>query len=145
MIELALGDTAAAHADLIRARAANRRFSPLDIPVLRTALTRLGCVMMARLTAAAVLLTGVLAAVLIPAAPAHAHPLGNFSINQLDALDLYPDRVRGDRDRGPGRAADPAGTGNGGRGRRRHGQRRRARRHTPGAAALNWPPGSRSR
>ncbi len=29
----------------------------------------------------------------LPAHPASAHPLGNFSINQLEALDLYPDRV----------------------------------------------------
>src|SRR5438093_6792186 len=25
--------------------------------------------------------------------PASAHPLGNFSVNQLESLDLYPDRV----------------------------------------------------
>ena len=36
---------------------------------------------------------GVLTAMLLPAKPASAHPLGNFSVNQLDALDLYPDRV----------------------------------------------------
>jgi len=36
---------------------------------------------------------GMLAAVLLPATPASAHPLGNFTVNQLDALDLYPDRV----------------------------------------------------
>jgi len=35
----------------------------------------------------------VLAVVLIPAAPASAHPLGNFSINQYLGLTLYPDRV----------------------------------------------------
>jgi nickel/cobalt exporter len=32
-------------------------------------------------------------AVLGVAAPAQAHPLGNFSVNQLGALSLYPDRV----------------------------------------------------
>lgn len=36
---------------------------------------------------------GVLAAVLLPAGVASAHPLGNFTVNQLDALDLYPDRI----------------------------------------------------
>jgi ABC-type nickel/cobalt efflux system permease component RcnA len=35
----------------------------------------------------------VFAAVLLPATAASAHPLGNFSVNQLDALDLYPDRI----------------------------------------------------
>ena len=35
MIERALGDTAAAGADLARARALNPDFSPLDGPVLR--------------------------------------------------------------------------------------------------------------
>lgn len=30
---------------------------------------------------------------LAPPHPASAHPLGNFSVNQLEALDLYPDRV----------------------------------------------------
>jgi nickel/cobalt transporter (NicO) family protein len=38
-------------------------------------------------------LLGVLAAVLLPAGVASAHPLGNFSVNQLDALGLYPDRI----------------------------------------------------
>jgi nickel/cobalt exporter len=41
----------------------------------------------------AVAFVGVLTAMLLPAKPASAHPLGNFSVNQLDALDLYPDRV----------------------------------------------------
>ncbi|GIH17735.1 sulfite exporter TauE/SafE family protein [Rugosimonospora africana] len=36
---------------------------------------------------------GVLAAVLLPSTAASAHPLGNFSVNQLDALDFYPDRI----------------------------------------------------
>ena len=36
---------------------------------------------------------GAFAAVLLPATAASAHPLGNFSVNQLDALDLYPDRI----------------------------------------------------
>jgi ABC-type nickel/cobalt efflux system permease component RcnA len=30
---------------------------------------------------------------LAPAGPAAAHPLGNFSVNQLDSLALYPDRI----------------------------------------------------
>jgi len=38
-------------------------------------------------------LIGLGAALLTPAAPAAAHPLGNFSVNQLAALALYPDRV----------------------------------------------------
>ncbi len=33
--------------------------------------------------------------VLLPAAPASAHPLGNFSVNQFLGLTLYPDRVDG--------------------------------------------------
>jgi len=36
---------------------------------------------------------GTFIAVLLPAAPASAHPLGNFSVNQLDAFDLYSDRI----------------------------------------------------
>jgi hypothetical protein len=32
-------------------------------------------------------------AVLVPAAPASAHPLGNFSVNQYEGLTLHPDRV----------------------------------------------------
>jgi len=32
-------------------------------------------------------------ALLAPAGPAAAHPLGNFSVNQLESLALYPDRV----------------------------------------------------
>ena len=31
--------------------------------------------------------------VLVPAAPAAAHPLGNFSVNQYVGLTLHPDRV----------------------------------------------------
>src|SRR6185503_6885663 len=30
---------------------------------------------------------------LAPAGPAAAHPLGNFSVNQLESLALYPDRI----------------------------------------------------
>jgi ABC-type nickel/cobalt efflux system permease component RcnA len=30
---------------------------------------------------------------LTPASPASAHPLGNFSVNQLESLSLYPDRI----------------------------------------------------
>ena len=41
----------------------------------------------------ALLFAGVLAAVLVPATAANAHPLGNFTINQHHALDLYPDRI----------------------------------------------------
>jgi ABC-type nickel/cobalt efflux system permease component RcnA len=36
---------------------------------------------------------GVAVALAAPARPASAHPLGNFSVNQLAALELYPDRV----------------------------------------------------
>jgi len=36
---------------------------------------------------------GTFIAVLLPAAPASAHPLGNFSVNQLDAFDLYSSRI----------------------------------------------------
>jgi tetratricopeptide (TPR) repeat protein len=42
MIELTLGDTAAAHTDLARAEAINPNFSPLDGPALRNALARVG-------------------------------------------------------------------------------------------------------
>jgi ABC-type nickel/cobalt efflux system permease component RcnA len=35
----------------------------------------------------------IVTAVLLPAAPAQAHPLGNFSVIQQDAFDLYPDRI----------------------------------------------------
>ena len=35
-------------------------------------------------------LVGVLA---LPAAPASAHPLGNFTVNQYEGLTLHPDRV----------------------------------------------------
>lgn len=35
----------------------------------------------------------VLGVFLLPARPAAAHPLGNFSVNQYDGLTLYPDRV----------------------------------------------------
>jgi nickel/cobalt transporter (NicO) family protein len=41
----------------------------------------------------AVLAAGTIAAVLVPAAPASAHPLGNFSVNQYLGLTLRPDRV----------------------------------------------------
>jgi hypothetical protein len=34
-----------------------------------------------------------LGVLLIPAAPAAAHPLGNFSVNQYAGLTLHPDRV----------------------------------------------------
>lgn len=41
-----------------------------------------------------ILFVGVgLVLVVLPAAPASAHPLGNFSVNQLHALALYPDRI----------------------------------------------------
>ena len=46
-----------------------------------------------RARVAVALFVGVLAAVLVPAAAASAHPLGNFTVNQHDALDLYPDRI----------------------------------------------------
>jgi ABC-type nickel/cobalt efflux system permease component RcnA len=36
---------------------------------------------------------GIGATLAAPARPASAHPLGNFSVNQLAALDLHPDRV----------------------------------------------------
>jgi hypothetical protein len=42
MIELTMGDTAAARADLSRARDINPNFSPLDGPTLRKALVRAG-------------------------------------------------------------------------------------------------------
>jgi ABC-type nickel/cobalt efflux system permease component RcnA len=38
-------------------------------------------------------LVGLAAALAAAPQPASAHPLGNFSVNQLAALDLYPDRV----------------------------------------------------
>jgi nickel/cobalt transporter (NicO) family protein len=44
--------------------------------------------------ATAAVLAGVLLALAAPAHQAAAHPLGNFSVNQLESLDLYPDRVR---------------------------------------------------
>ncbi|GIH20414.1 hypothetical protein [Rugosimonospora africana] len=49
----------------------------------------------ARLAAAALgVLAGLCAGVLLPpASPAAAHPLGNFTVNQLDAIELYPDHV----------------------------------------------------
>jgi ABC-type nickel/cobalt efflux system permease component RcnA len=49
----------------------------------------------ARWAAAALgVLAGLCAGVLLsPAAPAAAHPLGNFTVNQLDAIELYPDHV----------------------------------------------------
>ncbi|MEN3306284.1 MAG: nickel/cobalt transporter (NicO) family protein [Micromonosporaceae bacterium] len=37
---------------------------------------------------------GLMVALATPAHPASAHPLGNFSVNQLAALDLYRDRVQ---------------------------------------------------
>ena len=37
--------------------------------------------------------TGLVAAVLLPATPAQAHPLGNFSVNQYAGLTLRPDQV----------------------------------------------------
>jgi ABC-type nickel/cobalt efflux system permease component RcnA len=42
---------------------------------------------------AAALGLGTLLALALPGHPAAAHPLGNFSVNQLDALDLYPGRI----------------------------------------------------
>jgi nickel/cobalt transporter (NicO) family protein len=36
---------------------------------------------------------GIAIALLAPAHPASAHPLGNFTVNQLESLSLYPDRV----------------------------------------------------
>jgi hypothetical protein len=42
---------------------------------------------------AAGLVVGLGGVLLAPPHPASAHPLGNFSVNQLEALDLYPDRV----------------------------------------------------
>lgn len=42
---------------------------------------------------AALLLLGVTALVLVPALPASAHPLGNFTINHYDGLVLHPDRI----------------------------------------------------
>jgi ABC-type nickel/cobalt efflux system permease component RcnA len=43
--------------------------------------------------AAAALGLGAGLALLAPASPAAAHPLGNFSVNQLESITLYPDRV----------------------------------------------------
>src|SRR5687768_18376508 len=34
-----------------------------------------------------------LALLLMPAAPASAHPLGNFSVNQYTGMTLHPDRI----------------------------------------------------
>ena len=65
----------------------------------------------------------------LPAGPAAAHPLGNFSVNRYAGLTLHPDRVDAAGRRRRGRAADAAGPGAGivrrgggsvpGRGRRR--------------------------
>ena len=44
-----------------------------------------------RLLASAALTVGLLA--LLPATPASAHPLGNFTVNQHAGLRLSPDRV----------------------------------------------------
>jgi ABC-type nickel/cobalt efflux system permease component RcnA len=49
---------------------------------------------MKALLAAAAVGAGLLLALAAPAHPASAHPLGNFSYNQLESLDLYPDRVQ---------------------------------------------------
>jgi ABC-type nickel/cobalt efflux system permease component RcnA len=46
-----------------------------------------------RWVAAATGLLGALLAVLMPAAPAAAHPLGNYSVNQYVGLTLRPDRI----------------------------------------------------
>ncbi len=43
--------------------------------------------------AAAALGLGAGLALLAPASPAAAHPLGNFSVNQLESIALYPDRI----------------------------------------------------
>jgi ABC-type nickel/cobalt efflux system permease component RcnA len=49
---------------------------------------------MSRLTRPLVVVAAaVLAGLLIPAAPAEAHPMGNFSINQYAGLTLHPDRI----------------------------------------------------
>ena len=47
---------------------------------------RLGCAGLAVLAAIVMVLA-------LPARPAWAHPLGNFSVNQAVRLDLYPDRI----------------------------------------------------
>lgn len=43
--------------------------------------------------AAAALGLGAVLTLVAPASPAAAHPLGNFSVNQLESLALYPDRI----------------------------------------------------
>ncbi len=39
------------------------------------------------------MLGGIIAFVLIPIGAAQAHPLGNFTVNHYDGLELYPDRL----------------------------------------------------
>jgi ABC-type nickel/cobalt efflux system permease component RcnA len=46
-----------------------------------------------RVRLAVAALAGIGVAVLAPAQPADAHPLGNFSVNQLDAFRFAPDRI----------------------------------------------------
>ena len=41
----------------------------------------------------AVVVLAFLGVLLVPARPASAHPLGNFTVNQYEGLTLYPDRV----------------------------------------------------
>ena len=89
IIQLALGDRAGARANLTRALEISPQFSPLDAPRARTAWpdwSLMKRLLLVSLGAAALFL-------MVPAAPASAHPLGNFSVNQYLGLTLHPDRV----------------------------------------------------
>lgn len=48
---------------------------------------------LSRSARAGIVLGGIFAFLLIPTGPAQAHPLGNFTVNHYDGLELHPDRL----------------------------------------------------